>query len=183
MNETNTNPLPEGKSPGTLGASAKRNWLPALRSRWWTLVLGLSLMANLLVAGVVIGHGFGRGPMERMVGASYIQLIPRKFLSDLPRERRRELMAVVRERTELLRELRSKSNAAPLKLAEVLENVNATPADIKSAIDAFTTGSESLAAGGGAVVLEIVGKLTAEERRSLAAAIRERAEKAERKRR
>jgi hypothetical protein len=156
-------------------------WVPQLRSRWWTLLLGLSLMANLLIAGLAIGIGLGGGPVDRIMGASYIQLIPRNFLRELPFERRRELMSIVRERSRELRDLRANTHASPLKLAEALEKPDATDADIKAAVDSFTTGSESLAAGGGAVVIDIVAKLTPEERKLLAAAIRERASRADRR--
>ncbi len=163
-------------------APERRQWLPQLRSRWWSLLLGLSLMANLLVIGLAVGAGMGGGRHERLQGASYIQLVPRNFLHGLPRERRAELMAIVHERQHQLRELRANSQASPLKLAEALENEGATEADIKLAVDAFTTGSGSLAAGGAAVVMEIVGKLTPDERKALAASIRERAARAERRR-
>lgn len=159
----------------------KRPWLPQLRSRWWTLLLGLSLMANFLVLGLAIGFGFDERRAERITGASYIQLIPRDFLHGLSRERRNELMAIVHDRSHELRDLRKTSQASPLKLADALEKAGATDADIKAAIDAFTTGSESLAAGGGTVVMEIVAKLTPEERKLLAASIRERADNADRR--
>ena len=48
-----------------------------------------------------------------------------------------------------------------------------------AAIDAFTTGSESLAAGGGTVVMEIISKLSPEERKLLAVSIRDRAARAD----
>lgn len=162
---------------------ARRQWLPQLRSRWWTLLLGLSLMVNLLVAGLAVGVGLDGGPVDRIMGASYIQLIPRSFLRDLPRDRRHELMKIVHGRSEALRELRDNSQSSPLKLAETLENPAATAAELKAAVDMFTTGTESLAAGGGAVVMEIVGKLTPDERKLLATAIRERAEKSMRRKR
>ncbi len=160
----------------------KRQWLPQLRSRWWSLLLGLSLMANLLVIGLAVGAGLGGGRHERLEGASYIQLVPRNFLRSLPRERRAELMAVVHERQHQLRELRANSQASPLKLADALDKEGSTDADIKAAVDAFATGSGSLAAGGAAVVMEIVGKLTPDERKALATSIRERAERSNRRR-
>ncbi len=164
-------------------ALRRRNWLPQLRSRWWTLLLGLSLMINLLVAGLAIGVGFDERRAERLAGASYIQLIPRDFMHRLPRERRVELMGIVHQRSHQLRDLRAMSQSSPLKLADALEKDGATDADIKLAVDAFTTGSESLAAGGGAVVMEIVGKLSPDERKLLAASIRTRAERANRRKR
>ncbi len=161
----------------------KRHWLPQLKSRWWTLLLGLSLMVNLLIGGLAIGFRMGDGPVERIAGITYIQLIPRSFLGELPRERRDQLMDIVRSRSQELRALRSQSRAAPLKLADALEMQTYDPAAVKTAIDAFTTGSGSLAAGGGNVVMEIVGQLTPEERQLLATAIRDRAERGDRRKR
>lgn len=160
-----------------------RRWLPQLRSRWWTLLLGLSLMGNLLVAGLLLGAGFDHGPIGRITGASYVQLIPRRFLSELPEERRKELMGIVRQRGDELRKLRDDAYTSPLVLADALDKEGATPAELKAAVDAFTTGSGSLAAGGGAVVMDIVARLTPEERKKLAAAIRERAERQGRRKR
>ncbi|MFO1034531.1 MAG: periplasmic heavy metal sensor [Hyphomicrobiales bacterium] len=161
--------------------SARRPWLPQLRSRWWTLLLGLSLMANLLVGGMALGNFFFDGPSERLMGASYIQLIPRKFLFDLPRERRHQLMDIVHARGDDLRRLRDASRQSPTQLADALVKEPYDAAQVKAAIEAFTTGSESLAAGGGAVVEQIVAMLTPEERQQLAEAIRDRASRMERR--
>ena len=92
---------------------AKRQWLPRLRSRWWTLVLGLSLMANLLVGGLAVGHFASGGAPERIAGITYIQLIPRSFFHGLSFERRREFMKLIRERSKNLRNLRDAANTAP----------------------------------------------------------------------
>lgn len=169
---TDTTPqMPDNPAP------ERKNWLPQLRSRWWTALLGLSLMLNLLIAGMYLGFGFSGNSADRIVRSSYVQMIPRKFLADLPRERRRELMRIVRSRAQDLRALRENSDASPLKLAAALEKETVDPVEIRAAVDAFTTGSESLAAAGGEIVMEIVGKLTPEERKLLAAAIRDRAER------
>jgi uncharacterized membrane protein len=162
-------------------APPRRRWLPQLRSRWWTLLLGLSLMVNFLIGGIAIGSFFHDDPVERITGASYIQLIPRRFLAELPRERRRELMDIVHQRGDELRHLREHSFAAPTQLADALSHDPYDPALVKAAVEAFTTGSESLAAGGGAVVEEIVAKLTPDERQALASAIRDRASRMNRR--
>lgn len=165
-------------APGT--GSEKRSILPQLRSRWWTLLLILSLMANFLVIGLALGFRY-EGRPDRMFGPSYVQLIPRDFLRQLPRERRMELMQIVHDRLHDLRRLRASSQSASLQLADALEKPDATEADIKAAIDAFTTGSGSLAAGGGAIALEMVEKLTPDERKLLAQSIRDRAARAKRR--
>jgi uncharacterized membrane protein len=149
-------------------------FLPQLRSRWWSALLIASLMLNLLVGGIAIGNFAINGPPDRLMGASYVQLIPRRFFQELPRERRRELMDIVRANRTDLRELRKASEDSAIKLADVLEKETYAEADVITVISAFSTGSESLAAKGGAVVLDIIRKLTPEERKLLAASIRER---------
>ncbi len=155
-------------------APLRRSWLPKLNSRWWTVLLGLSLMVNLLIGGMVVGRLSGRGDMERLAGVSYVQLIPRRFLQELPRERRKEMMEIIRQNRPDLRNLREASEASSVKLADVLEKENFSLDDVRGTIREFTTGTESLAAKGGDVVVDIVAKLTPQERKTLATAIRER---------
>lgn len=149
-------------------------WLPQLRSRWWTVLLGLSLMLNLLIGGIVVGARFGGGSEGRMMGASYVQLIPRKFFHDISGERRDTLMQIVKDNRDELRNLRDASEGSSLKLADVLDNENFSIDEVRQTVTAFSTGTESLAAHGGEVVVKIVSQLTPEERKLLAAAIRER---------
>lgn len=149
-------------------------WLPHLRSKWWTALLGLSLMLNLLVGGIVIGGFMGHYRMERLAGVSYVQLIPRNFFRDLPKQRRQELMQIVRDNRDSLRDLRSASEGSSLLLADALEQPSFSVDQAQSAVKAFTTGTESLAAKGGDVVMKIVMQLTADERKALAKSIRER---------
>jgi uncharacterized membrane protein len=156
-------------------------FLPRLRSRWWSALLVASLALNLLVGGIALGNYFAARSPERLMGASYVQLIPRQFFKELPRERRRELMEIVRSNRGDLRELRKASEETATKLADVLEKDTYTEADATAVINSFATGSESLAAKGGAVVLDILKKLTPEERKALAANIRERSLKAKRR--
>src|SRR5205814_5285705 len=64
--------------------------------RWWMALLVLSLALNLLVAGALAVRFFAPEHFERYTGASYSPLIPRKFLSDLPADRRKELGDLLR---------------------------------------------------------------------------------------
>jgi uncharacterized membrane protein len=167
---TEQNPPVQTTPPG----KASR-WIPALKSRWWTVLLGLSLMLNLLVGGMVAGRIAVEGRPERLMGASYVQLVPRRFFHDLSRQRRGELMEIVRQNRPDLRGLREANEATSLRLAEALSAAAYDEAAVAKVIADFSTGSESLAARGGAVALEIVRRLTPEERLLLADAIRERA--------
>ena len=150
------------------------NAIPTLKSKWWTALLVVSLMANLLIAGA-IGGRFARGhEFGQPKGSNFVQLIPRKFLDDLDGPRRRELMTMLRDNRDEFKQMRVSANAAALELAAALENPNYDSAAVQSVIEKFSTGRESLAAKGSAVVIEIIAKLSAEERKNLAAAIRDR---------
>lgn len=161
----------------------RMGWLPSLRSRWWTVLLGFSLMLNLAVVGVMAG-GFwaGRGG-ERLAGVSYVQLIPRNFFRDLPSDRRQQLMQIVRDNREDLRNLRATSEGVSVKLADALEKPTFSIEDVQRTVAEFSTGTQSLAARGGDVVVKIVSQLTPEERKLLAEAIRNRADRGRRKKR
>jgi Heavy-metal resistance len=148
-------------------------FVPQLRSRWWTALLGLSLMANLLVAGLVLGSRY-RGD-DRIMGANAVQVFPRSFLSSLPRDRRNELMGVVRRDMRGLRDMREGSSEEILKLADALEKDTGDLSLIRPAIAGYATGPDSLAARTVTLVTGVIEKMTPEERKSLASAIRERA--------
>jgi Spy/CpxP family protein refolding chaperone len=152
-------------------------FLPSLRSRWWTLLLGVSLMFNLLVLGVIGGHFAKRDGGDRLVGASYVQLIPRQFLRELSHARRREVMEIVKSYRPDLRELKLASEETAVALAFAVEQENYDPAAIKAVVDGFSTKSSALASKGGDVVLKIMALFTPEERKQLANAIRNRGKK------
>ncbi len=144
---------------------------PKFRSRWWGALLALSLGLNFLVAGAVIGHRIWGGPPDR---AGYLQLLPRKFFADLPRQRRQELLSTLKEGMEGMKGLREQANVASLRIADALEKEPFDPAAVQQAVTDFAIGSQGLATKGSALVTSIVAKLTPEERLQLAAAIRER---------
>jgi hypothetical protein len=141
--------------------------IPQLQSRWWTLVLALSLMVNLLIAGAVIGHRF-RPHRDDMM-----QFIPHNFIASLSNQRRGEIIDILRNSKDQLKSMRDASDATALKLADALQNYDA--ANVKSIIDSYTTGSTSFAAKRGQIFNDMITKLTAEERQALALAIKERA--------
>jgi uncharacterized membrane protein len=162
-------------------ATPRFSWLPQLRSRWWTVVLGASLMLNLLVVGNVAGSFVRGAPYERMMGASYVQLVPRGFFRQLPAERRKELMQIVRDNRDDLRALRQQFEGTSVKLADALEKDAFSMDEVRATVTAFSTGTESLAARGGDVVVKIVTALTPEERKLLASSIRQREARSKRK--
>jgi uncharacterized membrane protein len=144
------------------------------RSRWWSLLLGLSLAVNLAFGGVLIGHRVFGGPQGR---GAYMQLLPREFFGSLPHERRRELMDMMKQDLNGLRELRGQADVASLRIADALEKQPFDPALVQQAVSEFATGSQSLAARAPVIVANIVRKLTSDERLKLAKSIRDREQK------
>ncbi len=157
-------------------------FIPQLTSRWWTVLFGMSLMANLLIGGLALGHRFGEGN-PRLAGITAVQMIPREFFSDLPKERRREILKLIRENSKDLRQLRDGTAEQVLSLAAVLEKDVFNLDEVNAAVQSISTGTGSLAARGSAIVMEIVSRLTPEERKALASAIRDRAASESRRRR
>jgi uncharacterized membrane protein len=150
-------------------------FVPEFRSRWWSLLLLASLMANLLAAGVIVGHRFGLGGNERFMVSSAAQVVPRKFFAQLPAERRRELLGLIRQNMRDLRGHRDGSAPAVLALATKLEAEPFDAASFQQAMQDYATGADSLPVRSAAVVNELVARLTPEERKMLAQTIRDRA--------
>jgi uncharacterized membrane protein len=149
-----------------------KSYIPSLKSRWWTGFLVLSLMFNLGIGGAIIGRHFKHNGIEDAVQNSFVQLVPRRFFETLPHERRRELMDVLRQNRQDMRMLRTEFDSKALLLADALDAPNYEAAAVKSVIENVTMGSQSIAARGASVVEQLVEKLTPEERKQLAAAIR-----------
>ncbi|MFN0190492.1 MAG: periplasmic heavy metal sensor [Aestuariivirga sp.] len=153
----------------------RRRWLPELKSRWWSALLIASLALNLLIAAAVVTH-FVRdgGRSEALSRPSYAQLIPRKFFSDLPRERRRELNDVLKKYRDDFRTGREDARANALKLADALD---AEPFDATRATEAaaaFAASGNAMARRGSDLAVEFISKLTPDERKLLAQRIRDR---------
>jgi hypothetical protein len=70
---------------------------------------------------------------------------------------------------------KSRAASVTLKFADLLEQPNFDQIKIKAVIDDYTSGATSIATQGGSVILDIVAKLTPDERKDLAVDIRERA--------
>jgi hypothetical protein len=71
---------------------------------WLVVALIASLAVNLLIVGAVTARWYaGFGPGERYMRLTQTQLIPRRFFSELDRDRRMELLAVFRAEQDGLR--------------------------------------------------------------------------------
>ena len=148
----------------------------ALRlSRGWQVILVVSLAFNVLVGAAVASRYFVKERIERVTGAGYIQLVPRKFLADLPRERRRQLLAVFGEFRDEFRDGRKAARETVAKLADVLEAEPYDAAAVQAVAGEFAQSGRGLIDHGVEAAVQFVGKLTSDERRQLALRIRERA--------
>ena len=148
--------------------------MPQLRSRWWSVLLAFSFAANLLIVGVAIGNRIWGDAGGHRFGGNYVRLVPRKFFAELPMQRRHELMDVVRQDMDGLRDIREQGGITILHVADALEKQPYDPALVQQAVTEFATGSQSLAGKGANILVHLVEKLTPEERAKLASAIRER---------
>jgi uncharacterized membrane protein len=156
--------------------TSKRSWF----STWphWTMfLLVASLAVNLLIAGAAGMRYFYPERLERWSGASFTQLLPRRFLSGLPADRRREFLDLLRSRREVFRESRSGMRDVALRFAAALERDPYDDAEVTAAIGDFTKLSTQMIDSGTLATLQIVQKLTPQERSLLAQHVRERVER------
>ena len=138
------------------------------KSKWfWRTLLLVSLMINLLVAGILIGQ-LRQGQGARMMGPAFVQYVPGRFFAELPKERRHELAEALRSNRQDFKKLRGQAAENAQKLAVALEQENYDPTQVNALIDTFTTGPDSLAAGGGKVLKDFYAILTPAERKELA---------------
>src|SRR5689334_4337606 len=154
------------------------NQRPARAWPHWTMFLLIaSLAVNLLIAGAAGMHYFYPERLERWSGASFTQLLPRRFLSDLPDDRRREFLDLLKSRREVFRQSRSGMRDAALRFAEALERNPYDEAQATQAIQDFTKLSTEMVDSGTLVTVQILQKLTPEERLKLARQVRDRVER------
>lgn len=149
---------------------------------WTKFLLVASLATNLLIAGAVGMRYFYPERMERWSGASFTQLLPRKFMSDLPEDRRREFLDLLKSRRDVFRESRTNMRNVALRFAEALERNPYDEASVATAVQDFTKLSTQMVDSGTLVTLQIVQKLTPEERILLAQHVRDRIERMQQRR-
>ncbi len=152
----------------------KKTWLPDTSHGLWRVLLLASLMINLAILGILLGQHYRSNPMDRPGAANYMQFVPQRFFAELPRERRRELGLAFRASKVELEKARLLSTGNAQKVAAELVKPEFDASRIAELIDGFTTGPESVAAKGGAVLKDFYIKLSFDERVLLAKAIEER---------
>ena len=148
---------------------------PAAPSRWWGVLLVGSLALNLLVGGAVATRFIMGPPHERFTGASYTQLVPRRFLSDLDQERRRVLLDVLKQYRKDFSEGRKSAKLQSAKLADALEAEPYDVTKVEEAVKAYADGGTAMVAHGATAALDFISRLSPEERRMMAERLRQRA--------
>jgi len=155
--------------------TTKSRYWPSQGSRWWTALLIASLALNLFIGAAIATRFFTHGGPERFIGASYTQLIPRGFFAEMPRDRRRVLLDILLQYRKDFRAEREGTEAVAARLADALVSEPYEVEKVKLVVGEFAAQSGKLAARGGDAALDIIGRLSPEERKVLAAAIRDRA--------
>jgi uncharacterized membrane protein len=148
--------------------------MPKKGLRWWKALLVASLALNLLIGGAVATRLMIKDRPDRITGANYTQLIPRSFFAEMPRERRRELLDILKKYRDEFRTGREASKQIAVKLADAID---VEPYDIEKAklvVKEFADQNGKLVSRGGDAVIDVLAVLTPEERKSLANVIRER---------
>jgi uncharacterized membrane protein len=157
------------------GTTPKSRYWPAQGSRWWSALLIASLALNLFIGGAIATRFLTRDGPQRFIGASYTQLIPRRFFAEIPGERRKVLLDILRQYRKDFRAEREGTESVAAKLADVLVSEPYDVEKVKLVVGEFAGQSEKLAVRGGDAALDIIGRLSPDERKILADAIRERA--------
>ena len=150
------------------------NWLKA---NWKSALLVSSLALNLLVAGMILSHSMMqfRGNPGRIQATSWSQLLPRGFFVQLDNERRHALLGSFKAQHTKFREGRSLLRARAAAVADALEADPYDLARVQTAVAQFGDAGKGIIDEGSNGVNGVIAKLSADERKILAAEIRRRA--------
>lgn len=147
-----------------------------LKTNWKSVLLVASLAGNVVVAGAMITHALhGPAGRERIQAAAWSQLLPRNFFMDLGGERRAELMAGMQGYRDVFRDGRTRLRAQAAAVADALAAEPFDPAKLDAALAGFAAEGRGLMDGATQAARTILEKLTPDERKALAEAIRQRA--------
>lgn len=146
------------------------------RPRWLIPLLVASIAVNLVVVGAVVSGQFWPRHDERRGFHRSADLMPRTFFRELDDARREALAEVFRARKPEFREQYRALRGAATALANAIEREPYDPGLAQAAIAEHTERSHRLVDLGATVAGELVPALTPEERKALAAAIRQRLE-------
>lgn len=132
--------------------------------RWAGPLLLVSLMANLLVVGMLAGaflsghhHGHGPGPRERGLSG---------FLMTLPPERQKALFGDLEPSRTVIEAARGKAYDARRAALDVFAADPLDAAALATAFEAANTAEASVRSSFSALLLSMASKLSADERRA-----------------
>lgn len=148
---------------------------PRRRLNWWSVLLVVSLALNVFVIGAAAARLMFPPPPERFVGATYAQIVPRRFLSDLDRDRRHELLALLRQYRDDFSEGRLAARQITVALADALETEPYDAKKAEAAIGLYAETGNKLVSHGQRAALQFISVLTPEERKLMALHLRNRA--------
>jgi uncharacterized membrane protein len=157
------------------GTKTKPRYWPVQGSRWWSALLIASLALYLFIGAAIATRFFTHGGSQRFIGASYTQLIPRGFFAEMPRDRRKVLLDILKQYRKDFRADRDGTESVAAKLADALVTEPYDVEKVKLVVSEFAGQSGKLAARGGDAALDIIALLSPDERKILAEAIRDRA--------
>ena len=157
------------------GTTTKSRYWPSRGSRWWSALLIASLALNLFIGAAIATRFFTHGGPQRFIGASYTQLIPRGFFADMPSDRRKVLLDILKQYRKDFRADREGTASVAAKLADALVSEPYDVEKVKLVVSEFASQSGKLAARGGDAALDIIALLSPEERKMLADSIHDRA--------
>lgn len=157
------------------GLPTRSRYWPGQGSRWWTALLIASLALNLFIGAAIATRYFTHGGPQRFIGVSYTQLIPRGFFAEMPSDRRKVLLDILKQYRKDFRADREGTESVAAKLADALVTEPYDVEKVKLVVSEFAGQSGKLAARGGDAALDIIALLSPGERKILAEAIRDRA--------
>jgi uncharacterized membrane protein len=142
------------------------------RGRWMMIALVISLAVNLVFVGAGVARYVASDGPERLTMSRHMQLIPRKFLSELDKPRRGEILEIVRGSNKSFRDGRRAARGNIIELADALDAEPYDQARVDAAIDSFAASSAALVRDGSDAAQRVIAALTAPERKLLAKHLR-----------
>ena len=153
------------------GSDAAMQGPPKKRIRWGRWVLVASLAFNVLIVGFVASRAYQFSGKHWRDGSAVVQVAKqgRKFVKDLPRERRRELFKMIKSRRDEFRLDDAEVKSAVTALAEAIRQSPYDPARTEEALLMVQQQqAETLLSRGRAVTMDVIAELSEDERGKLA---------------
>lgn len=138
--------------------------------RWLAAGLVLSVSLNLLIVGFAATRAYShwgkRWSGQTSIG--HVMREGRRFVRGLPRERRRELIAIVKSRRSEFHADKAKVREAVRMFATALKQTSYEVTQVEEALNLLQGEADTMFTKGRSVTLEVIAALSAEERRAFA---------------